>query len=99
MTTPIYQTPVALLQKLIQFDTTNPLGNEAACMAYIRQIFAEVGIESQLFAMKPERPNLVARLKGRGDAPPLLLYGHVDVVTTENQQWQHPPFAGKIVDG
>jgi acetylornithine deacetylase/succinyl-diaminopimelate desuccinylase-like protein len=29
----------------------------------------------------------------------LLLYGHVDVVTTENQQWQHPPFDGKLVDG
>jgi acetylornithine deacetylase/succinyl-diaminopimelate desuccinylase-like protein len=69
---------VALLQKLIQFDTTNPPGNEAACMAYIRQLLADVGIESQLFAMSPERPNLMARLRGRGDAPPLLLYGHVD---------------------
>ena len=33
-------------------------------------------------ARDPERPNLVARLPGRGAAPPLLLYGHVDVVTT-----------------
>ena len=44
-------------------------------------------------------PNLIARLSGQGSAPPLLLYGHVDVVTTENQKWQHPPFDGKIVDG
>jgi acetylornithine deacetylase/succinyl-diaminopimelate desuccinylase-like protein len=29
----------------------------------------------------------------------LLLYGHVDVVTTAHQQWTHPPFEGKLVDG
>ena len=35
---------------------------------------------------------------GIATAAPLLLYGHIDVVTTENQQWRHPPFAGKLVD-
>ena len=44
------------------------------------------------------RPNLVARLEGR-DAPPLLLQGHVDVVTTSGQRWTHPPFEGRLVDG
>ncbi len=39
------------------------------------------------------------RLPGRGEAPPLLLYGHVDVVSTENQLWKHPPFEGLIKDG
>ena len=47
----------------------------------------------------PGRPNLVLRVRGRGDAPPLLLQGHVDVVTTANQRWQHPPFGGELVDG
>jgi acetylornithine deacetylase/succinyl-diaminopimelate desuccinylase-like protein len=50
-------------------------------------------------ARAPERPNLIARLPGQGNAPPLLLYGHVDVVTTKNQQWHQPPFEGKVVDG
>jgi acetylornithine deacetylase/succinyl-diaminopimelate desuccinylase-like protein len=45
------------------------------------------------------RPNLVARLKGEGRAAPLLLYGHVDVVTAANQSWQQPPFAANIADG
>ena len=40
-----------------------------------------------------------AHLKGRDEAPPLLLYGHVDVVPTANQIWTHPPFEGKIIDG
>jgi len=101
VTTPIdiYQRPAELLQALIRFDTTNPPGNEAACIHYIRDLLNEAGIETQLFARIPERPNLSARLPGTGAAEPLLLYGHVDVVTTENQDWQHPPFAGAMIDG
>ncbi len=93
------QHPVELLQNLIRFDTTNPPGNEEACITYIRSLLTEAGIPSQIVAKSPARPNLVARLKGRGEAPPLLLYGHVDVVTTANQTWRHPPFEAVIADG
>ena len=51
-----------------------------------------------MLASDPARPNLIARLQGQGNAPPLLLQGHVDVVTTEKQVWQQPPFAGNIVN-
>ena len=95
----IYQRPAELSQNLIRFNTTNPPGDEAACVNYIQQLLQEAGIESKIYARDPYRPNLVARLNGRGDAPPLLLQGHVDVVTTENQKWTHPPFEAKIVDG
>ncbi len=95
----LYQRPVELLQNLIRFDTTNPPGSEKECVLYIRDELAALGIESTLLPKDPDRPNLIARLKGRGDAPPLLLQGHVDVVTTENQDWEHPPFAAEIHDG
>ena len=97
--TDIYQRPAELLQHLIRFDTTNPPGNETECINYIDSLLQSVGIETQIFAQLPDRPNLLARLKGTGNAPPLLLYGHVDVVTTVNQDWTHPPFGGDIVDG
>jgi acetylornithine deacetylase/succinyl-diaminopimelate desuccinylase-like protein len=87
------------LQKLIRFDTTNPPGNEAECIAYVKSLLNEAGFETILLAKVPNRPNLIARLKGQGIAPPLLLYGHVDVVTTLGQAWTHPPFEGVIVDG
>jgi len=96
--TKIYQRPVELLQKLVQFDTTNPPGNEVECISYINNLLQEAGFETKLLAKTPQRPNLITRLKGLGKAPPLLLYGHVDVATTENQNWTHPPFEGKIVD-
>ena len=95
----IYQRPAELLQRLIQFDTTNPPGNEAECINFIKSLLTEAGIETTILGQTPERPNLIARLPGQGSASPLLLYGHVDVVTTENQQWQHPPFEGRVVDG
>jgi acetylornithine deacetylase/succinyl-diaminopimelate desuccinylase-like protein len=38
-------------------------------------------------------------MTGGGDAPPLLLYGHVDVVTTDGQRSTHPPFDAQLVDG
>jgi acetylornithine deacetylase/succinyl-diaminopimelate desuccinylase-like protein len=90
--------PGELLQRLIRFDTTNPPGNEADCIEFLRALLAESGIEAEVYAKVPGRPNLVARLAG-GDKPPLLLQGHVDVVTTAGQNWMRPPFGGELVDG
>lgn len=95
----IYQDPVRLLQKLVQFDTTNPPGNESECISFINHLLTLARVETKVLAKSPERPNLIARLPGQGNAAPLLLYGHLDVVTTEKQQWQYPPFEGKQVDG
>jgi acetylornithine deacetylase/succinyl-diaminopimelate desuccinylase-like protein len=92
-------TTLELLQQLIRFDTTNPPGAEGECVAWIRGLLEEAGIESELHERTPGRPNLVARLPGAGSAPGLLLYGHVDVVTTRGQEWRHPPFAGDLADG
>lgn len=97
--TTIWQHPAELLQRLIQFDTTNPPGDESECISFIKQLLDDAGIQTRVLAKLPGRPNLIARLPGRGGAPPLLLYGHVDVVTTSNQRWRHPPFEGKITGG
>jgi acetylornithine deacetylase/succinyl-diaminopimelate desuccinylase-like protein len=89
---------VELLQRLIRFDTTNPPGNEAECIGWVRGLLAEAGIDSELNERTPGRPNLVARLPGDGSAPGLLLYGQVDVVTARGE-WTHPPFAAELADG
>jgi acetylornithine deacetylase/succinyl-diaminopimelate desuccinylase-like protein len=91
-------TVTELLQELIRFDTTNPPGDEAACVEFIRAQLEAAGCETELYAKEPSRPNLLARIGG-GAAPPLLLQGHVDVVTTAGQAWTHPPFEGRLADG
>jgi acetylornithine deacetylase/succinyl-diaminopimelate desuccinylase-like protein len=65
----IHSRPAELLQRLIQFDTTNPPGNELACIDHIDGLLREAGIATQRYAKTPERPNLLARLPGRGEAP------------------------------
>ncbi len=90
--------PVELLQRLLRFDTSNPPGNERECIEWIRDLLEALGCEVRIVAQQPERPNLIARLAGRGESPPLLLQGHVDVVAARGE-WQHGPFDGELVDG
>jgi acetylornithine deacetylase/succinyl-diaminopimelate desuccinylase-like protein len=66
---------------------------------HVRGLLSAAGIESELYARIPERPNLLARLAGSDSGSPLLLYGHVDVVPTAGQEWRHPPFSAELVDG
>lgn len=94
----IHADPGALLRHLIRFNTTNPPGNERACIEWVKGLLGEYGIESRLYALDQDRPNLVARIRG-GDESPLLLYGHVDVVTAAGQPWTRDPFAADLVDG
>ena len=91
--------PVELLRRLIRFDTTNPPGAERECIAFLDGLLQEAGLETRILARDDDRPNLVARLAGDGSAPPLLLQGHVDVVSTAGQRWTHPPFDGALEDG
>lgn len=99
MHTPAIQDrPVELLQRLLRFETSNPPGNERECIDWIRGLLEELDCEVRIVALDPERPNLIARLAGRGDSAPLLLQGHVDVVAARGQ-WQHAPFAGELRDG
>jgi len=92
-------TPVELLQQLLRFDTTNPPGNERACIEFIQELLEGAGCQTETYAKDPARPNLVTRISGSGGGTPLLLYGHVDVVTTSGQQWSQPPFGGELADG
>ena len=91
--------PVEILQKLIRFDTSNPPGNEGECIAFIDQLLTQAGIKTRLLARSDARPNLIARIAGQGNAPPILLYGHVDVVPADSQRWQQPPFSGVLTEG
>jgi acetylornithine deacetylase/succinyl-diaminopimelate desuccinylase-like protein len=99
MTTAVRPDPVELLQRLIRFRSVNPPGDEGGCVRHVADLLSSAGLEVRLLGTDPDRPNLVARLPGRGAAAPLLLHAHADVVPTEGQDWSHPPFDGSIIDG
>ncbi len=95
----VRQEVTTLLQDLLRLDTTNPPGNEIIAAEYIAGRLREAGIEPTVLESAPGRGNVVGRLKGNGEAAPLLLMGHVDVVPAEPAQWQRPPFSGDLADG
>jgi acetylornithine deacetylase/succinyl-diaminopimelate desuccinylase-like protein len=99
MSAPATTSPVPLLQDLIRIDTTNPPGDEGRCVAHIEKLLSTAGISSKILGRSEQRTNLVARIPGRGEAPPLLLHAHSDVVPVEGQDWLYPPFEGRLVDG
>jgi acetylornithine deacetylase/succinyl-diaminopimelate desuccinylase-like protein len=84
---------------LIRINTTNPPGNETRAANYLKQVLDREGIPSKLYAMEPDRANLVARLKGTGKKRPLLLLAHTDVVGVQKERWSVDPFAAVRKDG
>src|SRR5215212_6615491 len=94
----LHERPAELLQRLLRFDTTNPPGHERACIEWIAERVRGAGIEPTLLAKEDGRPNLLARLPGRGEAPPFLMQGHADVVPAEGT-WSREPFGGEVADG
>ncbi len=47
----------------------------------------------------PERPNLVARLRGVADGPTLCLLSHVDTVLATAADWTRDPWSGDVAVG
>jgi acetylornithine deacetylase/succinyl-diaminopimelate desuccinylase-like protein len=88
------------LQALLRCDTTNPPGNESLAANYLQGVLEGAGIEATVIGVDPARGNVIGRL--RADNPtkrPLLLTGHIDVVSVEREKWAHDPFGGEIIDG
>ncbi len=90
-----------LLSRYIQFDTTNPPGNEAQAIEFLADTLNERGFAPQIFEAAPGRANLVVRLTGQNDSSslPCLLYSHADVVPAVAADWSMAPFGGQIEDG
>lgn len=80
-----------LLEALVTADTTNPPGNEARAVAIGADRLKVAGIPFQVSAFAPGRENLVARLRGDGSEPAVLLLAHIDVVGTQGQEWSTDP--------
>lgn len=84
---------------LVQIDTSNPPGNESKAVAYLKTILEAEGIPTQIFALDPNRANLVARLKGNGSKKPILILAHTDVVGVQREKWPVDPFGAVLKDG
>ena len=85
-------------QAILQIDSSDPPGNEAPVVEYLKKVLEADGIPVKIFSLDPKRPNLVARLKGNGSKKPLLIMAHTDTVGVQADKWKHPPF-GAVREG
>lgn len=90
---------LAHFQKLVQINSSDPPGREVEVTEYLKQVLEAEGIEVQVFAKDPLRPNLVARLRGNGSKKPLLLMAHEDTVNVDETKWSFPPFSAAVDSG
>jgi acetylornithine deacetylase/succinyl-diaminopimelate desuccinylase-like protein len=92
---------VATMSRYIQFDTTNPPGNERPAAEWLRDQLVQRGISADITLHEPfpGRGLLLARIPGREPLKPLLLNHHIDVVAADPTQWTYPPFSGQVADG
>jgi len=88
-----------LCQQLLRIDTTNPPGNELPAAELLADELSSAGLDPVLLQSAPGRGNVVARLRGTGEKPPLLLTAHLDVVEADPSAWDHPPFCGEVHEG
>ncbi len=90
---------VTHFRDLLRLDTRNPPGNETLAAEYLRGVLEQEGIACEIVGPAANRGTIVARLKGDGSEPPLLLMSHTDVVAVEPDKWTHDPFAAEIAGG
>ncbi len=88
-------TLVGLLASLVRTDTTNPPGDTRRAIDLIGARFRKLGIDYQILAEDPKKPNLLLRL-GSG-RPELLFNTHLDTVPPgDRSTWRHDPLGAQI---
>jgi acetylornithine deacetylase/succinyl-diaminopimelate desuccinylase-like protein len=93
-----------IFQELIEINTTDSAGSTTAAAAAMAARlkgagFAAGDIQVLVPPGAPSHGNLVARLRGTGEAKPVLLLAHVDVVEARPEDWSVAPFQFLERDG
>lgn len=76
---------VALSRRLVAIDATNPSlvpggAGEGEIARFVAQWLRERGVDARLVGADPARPSVLARRRGTGSGPSLMLAGHLDTV-------------------
>lgn len=90
---------VPLLSALIQARSCNPPGNEAAAARVLGTYLRRAGIDIAVYEAAAARHNLVARIRGAGGGPSLLLLSHLDTVDADAGEWSVDPWRGEVGQG
>ena len=82
-----------LAQDLIRIPS--PTEQEAECVYYLKSLLDREGFETIIQEVEPNRPQLIAFLRGSGGGRSLMLNGHLDNDSI-TESWQWDPYQPKI---
>lgn len=91
-----------ILEELIEIDTSIANGNiTTAASAMAARLRAAGLADEDIFEGGPmaHKGNLVARIRGTGEKPPIMLLAHLDVVNADPADWIKDPFTFTEEDG
>ena len=91
-----------IYRELVEINTTDSEGdNTRAAEAMAARLRAAGFPDSDVRVLVPHerKGNLVARYRGTGQRPPILLLAHIDVVEASPSDWSVPPFTFLEQDG
>jgi acetylornithine deacetylase len=90
-----------LLERLVRINSVNAFyaggPGEAECAAAVASFWKENGIEHQVSEVLPDRPNVIAKIRGRNAMRTLVLEAHLDTVSVDGMTI--PPFEPQIANG
>jgi acetylornithine deacetylase/succinyl-diaminopimelate desuccinylase-like protein len=90
-----------IFEELIEINTIQDSGATRAAVALAKRLTI-AGFPPEdvhLAGPKPHKQNLVVRLKGSGQAKPILFLAHLDVVDARREDWSLEPFKLTERDG
>ncbi|HWE64381.1 MAG TPA: ArgE/DapE family deacylase [Chloroflexota bacterium] len=93
---------LSLLADLVHIDSVNPLlvpgaAGEGEIAAFVARRARDLGLDTEIHEAAPGRPNVHARLHGRGGGRTLILNAHMDTVGVGGMRI--PPFEPLVRDG
>ena len=93
---------LSLARSMIRYDTSHDgEGADTAPLAgLLASVWEHAGIPTEMIATpKPGNVHFLARIRGAGTAPPLLVLAHSDVVAVHRERWRTEPFGAAVRDG
>jgi succinyl-diaminopimelate desuccinylase len=91
---------IKLTQKVLQFNSVNPPGNEWELAQFIIKDLKSIKLDVKTVSYKPKRPNVIATLKGtwpreKAAAESILITPHIDTVPF-GTGWKFDPIGGEV---
>ena len=92
-----------ILADLVAINSENPRGSEVAIADYCISLLASQGVSHEIVAKSADRPNVLARLEGRGSGK-IIYQSHLDTkpafhAGAGRQHWTRDPFTPVIENG